>query len=71
MSKYCKNQITPPTINISIFNRILATLIFQFSAKTANRGPTTPAGAIKAKVTKLVQKVDSVISHVSQPTPIF
>ena len=61
----------PPTKNINIFNIMLAVLMFQFSAKTANTGPIIPAGAIKARVTKLVQKVDSVISHVSQPTPIF
>ena len=71
ISKYCKNQIMPPVKNISTFNIILAVLIFQFSANTAKNGPNTPAGAIRAKVTKLVQNVDSVISQVSQPTPIF
>ena len=52
-------------------NIVRTKLIFQFSANTAKNGPNTPAGAIRAKVTKLVQNVDSVISQVSQPTPIF
>ena len=50
---------------------MLACLIFQFSAQTAKKGPKIPAGTIKAKVTKLVQKVDSVICQVNQPTPTF
>ena len=50
---------------------MVAFLISHFSAQTPKKGPKIPAGAIRDHATKLVQNVDSVKFHASQPILTF